>query len=258
MTATECKSIFSSIRITVLGFVVVLSVLGNAIAAKKTPEPAVVVPVDETKTPEKQQPKNDADQDTPKAIPDDAIPTIEKSIQLDEDSTVEDDDAPAQKTRTEEQHPPVLRDISKLPAPVRRMRELILEAAKKGNIEELRSLLGIGETATTISIGGLEGDPIKFLKETSGDDEGFEILAILIEVLEAGFVHLDAGNEEEIYIWPYFFAWPIEKMSPSMKVELFRVLTAGDVEDSRDSGGYIFYRVGIKPDGTWSFFVAGD
>ena len=43
-----------------------------------------------------------------------------------------------------------------------------------------------------------------------------------------------------------------------MQVELYRILTAGDVLDSVDFGGYIFYRVGIRPDGKWDFFVAGD
>ncbi|MGI9353887.1 MAG: cytoplasmic protein [Rhizobiaceae bacterium] len=154
--------------------------------------------------------------------------------------------------------PEVQRDLSKLPLPVRRMRELILAAAATGEIEKLRDLVGIGETATTLSIGGLEGDPIDFLKEASGDDDGYEILAILTEVLEAGYVRLDAGEDDELYVWPYFFAWPMNKLSPPQKVELYRVLTAGDVEDSRSFGGYVFYRVGIKPDGSWSFFVAGD
>ncbi|MDD9910936.1 MAG: cytoplasmic protein [Ahrensia sp.] len=154
--------------------------------------------------------------------------------------------------------PEILHDIESLPQPVRRMRELILSAAKSGEIEKLRDLVGIGETATTLSIGGLDGDPIDFLKEASGDDDGYEILAILIEVLEAGYVHLDIDAEEEIYVWPYFFAWPLDGLTPQQSVELYRVLTAGDVEDSRSFGGYVFYRVGIKPDGTWSFFVAGD
>jgi len=189
------------------------------------------------------------------AIPDDALPDLESvSPKLPQ----EDPQVPLAQSEEEESEPPVIRDLDKLPAPARRMRELILEAAHRGDIEGLRDLLGIGETATALSIGGLEGDPISFLKETSGDDEGYEILAILIEVLEAGFVHVDPGTENEIYIWPYFFAWPFDKLTPQMKVELYRILTAGDVQDSTDFGGYIFYRVGIKPDGHWDFFVAGD
>ncbi len=40
----------------------------------------------------------------------------------------------------------VLSDVSKIPAPVARMRELIVEAAASGDIERLRPLLGKGPT----------------------------------------------------------------------------------------------------------------
>lgn len=154
--------------------------------------------------------------------------------------------------------PEILYDLSKLPGPARRMRELILEATKSGEIERLRPLLGVGDGATTLSFGGADGDLIEFLKQQSGDGEGHEILAILEEVLEAGFVHLDAGKPEELYVWPYFVGVPIEKLTPPQRVELFRIVTAGDYEDMKNYGAYIFYRVGITPEGRWMFFVAGD
>lgn len=153
---------------------------------------------------------------------------------------------------------PIMRDLSVLPEPVRQTHQKLLDAALEGDIEKLRPLLGAGDASTNLSFGGLEGDPIAFLKETSGDKEGHEILAILAELLEAGFVQMDAGNENETYVWPYFFAWPLDELNPQQRVELFRILTAGDLEDSQSFGGYIFYRVGIRPDGHWSFFLAGD
>ena len=58
---------------------------------------------------------------------------------------------------------------------------------------------------------------VNFLKGLSGDAEGQEILAILEEVLDAGFVHLDAGTPEEIYVWPYFFALPFDKLDPKQR-----------------------------------------
>ena len=71
-------------------------------------------------------------------------------------------------------------------------------------------------------------------------------------------MHLDAGTDNELYVWPYFFAWPLDRLSSEQKVELFRIVTAGDLEDMESFGGYIFYRVGISPKGRWRFFVAGD
>jgi hypothetical protein len=38
---------------------------------------------------------------------------------------------------------------------------------------------------------------------------------------------------------------------------LFRIITGNDYKEMQDFGAYIFYRLGIGPDGTWHFFVAG-
>ena len=154
--------------------------------------------------------------------------------------------------------PEVLRDLSLLPFPTRRMRELILEATQSGDIEKLRALVGFGDNATQLSLGDQAEDPITFLKELSGDSEGHEILAILEEVLQTGFVHLDPGTEHELFVWPYFFSYPIDQLDDRQRVELFRIITFGDYLDMQDFGGYIFYRVGISPTGRWHFFVAGD
>lgn len=154
--------------------------------------------------------------------------------------------------------PEILTDLSLLPRPVQRMRELILEACESGDIEALRRLIGTGVDITQLSLGGIEGDPIDFLREISGDGEGHEILAILQEVLEAGYVHMDAGTPNELYVWPYFFAYPLDKLNARQRVELFRLVTAGDYEDMKAFGGYNFYRAGISPEGQWVFFVAGD
>lgn len=159
----------------------------------------------------------------------------------------------------EDRPPPAINyDMDALPEPVARMRQLILDAARTGDIEKLRPLLGTGERQTALSLSVLEGDPIAFLKDISGDPEGQEILAILSEILEAGYVHLDAGKPTELYVWPYFFARSLEGLTPEQKVELFRIVTAGDYADMKQVGAYIFYRVGITPAGEWTFFVAGD
>lgn len=154
--------------------------------------------------------------------------------------------------------PEIQYDLSKLPEPVRRMHQLIVEACKSGDLEKLRPLIGTGENQTQLSLGGIDGDPIAFIRELAGDDQGQEILAILEEVLEAGYVRLDAGTPDELYVWPYFFAVPLDSLTPPQRVELFRIVTAGDVEDMKSFGAYIFYRVGITPQGQWSFFVAGE
>lgn len=169
----------------------------------------------------------------------------------------EDDESAGAATPPAAETPEVYYDLESLPEPVRRMRSLIIEACKAGNIEALRPLLGSDESRTQVSSGGGNFDPVEFLKDISGDGEGHEILAILLEVLEAGYVHLDPGEPEEIYLWPYFFAVPLEGLSAPQRVELFKLVTAGDYEDMKSFGSYIFYRVGITPEGRWAFFLAG-
>ncbi|OHV72282.1 hypothetical protein [Ensifer sp. LCM 4579] len=152
----------------------------------------------------------------------------------------------------------VLTDVSKLPAPVVRMRELIVEAAASGDIERLRPLLGKGPTQTQVSGSAGEEDPIAVLKGLSGDQDGVEILAILLDVLSTAFVLADKGTPEEAYVWPYFAEKPLSSLTPPEKVDLFRLVTAGDFAGMEELGNYNFYRVGIAPDGQWKFFVAGD
>ncbi len=152
----------------------------------------------------------------------------------------------------------ILTDLSQLPESARRMRELIVEAATTGDPEKLRSLLGSGPTATQLAFTQIDSDPVDYLRSVSGDGEGQEILAILIDLLSTGFVRVEAGTANETYIWPYFAALPLDALTAPQKVELLRLVTAGDVEDMKAYGAYNFYRVGISPDGEWRFFIAGD
>ena len=154
--------------------------------------------------------------------------------------------------------PTVEYDLSKLPAPVRDLHDRLATAAKAGVIEAVRPMLKTGEDGTQLSLAGVDNDPIAFLKSLSGDEGGQEILAILLEVLEAGYVHLSPGTPEELYVWPYFFAVPLDKLTDMQRVELFKLVTSGDYEDMKSFGAYIFYRVGISPDGQWRFFLAGE
>ncbi|GAB4349575.1 MAG: hypothetical protein Kow0026_05030 [Oricola sp.] len=148
--------------------------------------------------------------------------------------------------------------VEELPEPVRQMREKIMKATREADYEALRPLLGTGPEATQLSYGTIDGDPIDFIRGLSGDPEGYEILAILEEVLEAGYAVFDPGTPNEIYVWPYFVATSLDDLTPTQRVELFKLVTSGDYEEMRSFGAYVFYRVGITPDGKWRFFVAGD
>lgn len=145
----------------------------------------------------------------------------------------------------------------KLPAAVRQMRKDILEAATNVDFRRLKLVYDANDEPPTLSFDET-GDPIEILKKNSGDPEGLEILAIMIEILQAGWVHKNPGEPDEMYIWPYFAELSLDQLTKKQKVELYEIVTASDVEEMETFGSYIFYRLGIGPDGTWYFFVAGD
>ena len=189
------------------------------------------------------------------------LPMPDPLIRRNEAVTEPADDAPAldDKADDEPQAPvEVIYDIAKAPEPVRRMRELIVEAAASGDIERLRPLLGKGVTETQVSIVESAEGPVETLKGQSGDSEGIEVLAILLDVLATGFVHVGQGTPDEMYVWPYFAEKSLATLTPPEKVELLRIVTAGDFADMQEIGSYNFYRIGITPDGQWKFFITGE
>jgi hypothetical protein len=169
-----------------------------------------------------------------------------------------DEPAPQAQEETAPPHIAVLYDLGVLPEPVQRMRQLIVEAASTGDLEALAPLIGFGANQTRLALAGTDGDPIDYLRETSGDGEGRETLAILLDVLDAGFVVHEQEGEPALYVWPYFAETPLETLEPSQKVELFRIVTAGDYEEMLSYGSYNFYRVAINGDGEWVAFMAGN
>lgn len=147
-------------------------------------------------------------------------------------------------------------DISKAPEPVRRLRQLIIDAASTGDIEKLRPLINAGPNQTRVD--GEGNDPIAALKSFSGDPEGLEVLAIILDLLSTGYARVDAGTPDEMYVFPYFAGKSLTTLTKPEKVDLLRIITAGDLADMQEYGNYSFYRIGISPDGQWKFFGAGD
>lgn len=148
-------------------------------------------------------------------------------------------------------------DLSRLPPPVREMRERILEAAKSGDIEAMRPVLESNELMPNFSFGGAR-DPIAYWKENSGDGQGREVLAAMVEILNMPYTVNGAGTDHEMYVWPYLFEADMAKLTPREEVDLYRLMSPAEAKTMKEFGAYIWYRLGIGPDGTWHYFVAGD
>jgi len=153
--------------------------------------------------------------------------------------------------------PEIITDLGRLPPAVARTRERILAAARSGDLQKLLAVMQTNAALPIFSFSE-DKDPVGFWKANYPDSDGVEALAILITILETGFVHVDLGTPQEVYLWPYFARLPLKSLTPEQKVELFRIITGADYKDMIEFGAYSFYRLGIAPDGTWHFFVAGD
>lgn len=183
------------------------------------------------------------------------LPMPDSLIKKPGDDTATDVTTPAD---TPEVPVEFVNDLNTLPEPVKKMRTALVEAAASGDIEKLRPLLSTGEDETQVSVGDAPDDPIAALKSLSGDKDGREVLAILLDIISTAAAHTDKGTPQEAYVWPYFAEKNLDSLSPPEMVELYRIVTAGDVTDMKEFGGYNFYRLGISADGKWKFFVAGD
>ncbi|MEN3146655.1 hypothetical protein ABCW43_05030 [Neorhizobium sp. IRAMC:178] len=186
-------------------------------------------------------------------------PAINRSAQAgDTKTTAPPADPNAAKTAPADDKPAeIIRDMTKLPAPVKHMREQLVEAAASGDVTRLRALMGTGTTQTQVMNGEFE-DPIETLKSFSGDADGQEILAILLDILSTGAAHFDVGTPDEAYVWPYFAGKQLSTLTPPERVDLLRIVTAGDLAGMEENGNYNFFRAGISPDGKWKFFSGGD
>ncbi len=153
--------------------------------------------------------------------------------------------------------PQIYYDDGALPSEVLKTRNALLLAARTGDLEKLRPILDASKVKPIVSFGD-EDDPIAYWKASSIDGTGRDIMAEMIKIFSSGFVYINPGTTDAMYIWPYHFVYPMEKLSPEQEVELYLLVPPEYREDMEAAGGYIGFRAGIDTDGSLVFFVAGD
>ncbi|CEJ10399.1 hypothetical protein BN1110_00674 [bacterium YEK0313] len=151
----------------------------------------------------------------------------------------------------------ILPDNEDLKDRVGHMREKLILAARSGDIERLGVVFQMNETMPVFSRGG-ERDPIAFWKQALGDGQGHEILAILLNILDLPPAVINKGTPQEMTVWPYLAHVPLDRLTPRQSVDLYRLMTAQDVRDMRTLNAWVFWRLGIGPDGTLHYFLAGE
>jgi len=148
----------------------------------------------------------------------------------------------------------MLRDVSALPPQVARMRSAILGAAATGEVESLRVPIDMNELPPMLAAEKVK-DPMAYWREISGDGEGREVMATLIQLFRAGFARKAGGTENEMYVWPYFAEMPLDRLSPSQEVELLTIVPPARMKEMVQKGKYDHFRIAIAKDGTWHSFM---
>ena len=134
-------------------------------------------------------------------------------------------------------------DASVLPDAVEETRRGLLEAAESGEVEALEPFV---TDRLSYTFGApVEGGAIEYLRRLEA--EGQDPLGTLAKLLQLPYT-LAQGN----YVWPWVYSVQATDLTDYEKQLL------GEFADDFAGTTYLGYRVGIAPDGTWIFFVAGD
>ena len=147
-------------------------------------------------------------------------------------------------TRTETET--VARPVG-LPPAVAETHAALLAAAESGDYEALRPLLP--RTGFSYTFGGpVGGGPIAYWQRVEAQN-GERPIEILARILRMPYT-VSGGR----YIWPFAF----DKQQEDLTAHERELL--GDLANaySGAGSGYLGWRAGIEPDGTWRFFIAGD
>jgi hypothetical protein len=135
-----------------------------------------------------------------------------------------------------------------LPASVLETHAALLEAAESGDYEELRPLVPASGFTYTFGEPAEDG-PIAYWQRLETTRPAIEILA---EILRMPYT-LSRGY----YVWPFAYDVASAEDLSAHERELLEPLGPLDTLFAPGTG-YLGWRAGIAPDGTWTFFVAGD
>jgi hypothetical protein len=168
--------------------------------------------------------------------------------------TVEPQPPPATAHVAEPQPPPPAAETAgageALPSAVVQTREAIVEAAHAFDYDGLEALLDPASFSYSF---GESGDPIGYWRRLEEVGEVPILGDFLPVVLSMGY-----AKKDDIYVWPAAFAKKPSQWTAADLGDMRILYTDEDIRGFEQAGGYLGYRVGIREDGTWLFFVAGD
>jgi hypothetical protein len=189
----------------------------------------------------------------------------------------------AQQSRASTNKPPeISRDLETLPSPVRRMRSLMLEAFRSGDLQKLKQPIETNELPPSFTRntgtrqgggqtngqggghgGGAKGpnmaaELMKLFVERSGDGQGRETMGQLTNAFAVGHARIHAGSPQEMYVWPYLAVLDPRLLTAEQEVDAYRLFSAHTLREWREKGRYPGWRIGVGPDGTWHYLHGAD
>ena len=138
-----------------------------------------------------------------------------------------------------------------VPAAVEATRAALLAAAESGDYEALRPLIPANGAFKYTFGGPVDGGPIAYWQELERTTEARPLEAL------AAVLRMPYTLSRGYYYWP--FAYDVADLADLSPHERELLAPLGPLDRVFVEGtGYLGWRAGIAPDGTWVFFVAGD
>jgi hypothetical protein len=137
-----------------------------------------------------------------------------------------------------------------LPPAVEETRDRIIAAAQAQDYEALDAL--IPDAGFTFSYGA-SGRPTDYWKDLEASGEA--PLATM-----AALLALPHTRAQDVYVWPWAYDEDPAALTEAEKDALAGAgaATVEQLDQMAEFGHYLGWRIGIRRDGTWLFFVAGD
>jgi hypothetical protein len=137
-----------------------------------------------------------------------------------------------------------------LPPEVAEKRDAIVAAAKSFDYDRLETLLDPKNFSYSF---GESGDPVGYWRRL--EEEGH--VPILGDYLPLVF-SAPYARKQDTFVWPSAHAKKPADWTDEDRQWLTNLYTEQEIRQFERAGSYLGYRAGIRADGTWLFFVAGD
>jgi hypothetical protein len=152
-------------------------------------------------------------------------------------------------------------DVARLPPRVAALREKILTACARRDVEALAVPIQWAETPPIFSRGPDRpktfAQIVDFLRARSFDKRGVEMVDVMRAVFESSFVK-ETNGAFESYVWPAAALAPAEAMEGEALARRYATVRFADLGLVDAAGRPLMHKAGVGADGTWHYFAPNE